>query len=186
MSYQHYPVSGGFDPRLQPGAMSPQPRPAAATAITSAALAALGTVWHGTGAITGLIGTAQGGLSWVGNLALLFDLVLVVLLSLGAALVFGRKSAGRALLITGSAIAVLLYLLAFVLGLNGIPHLVARGVLPGALVLLPAIPAIATVVLVLLPATSRWLNQPIPRFPHHQHGYQPQPDPRQGVRPLGW
>lgn len=184
MTYQQYPPAGGYPPRFQARPMSPPHRPTAATAITAGVLAALGVGWHGIGAIDGLIGVGQGGLSWVGNLGLLFDLVLVVLLSLGAGLLFARRTAGRVWLIVGCVVAISMYVLAFILVLTGIPDLVARGTLAGALVLLPALPAVATLVLVLLPATSRWLNQFVPRRPQQQYWYQPAP--QQGVRPPGW
>ncbi|MGA5543262.1 hypothetical protein ACPCIR_15535 [Mycobacterium sp. NPDC051198] len=183
--YSHQPGSG------QPGYPgSPQPTPprgpSGATAIIAGILALLG----------GLFGVLFGGLfvavmisdhdsDAIGVVFTLFSFAFGLVLFSGAILLWRRKMTGRWLIVGGCAGAILLGLLAFAdffIGISGAPTHDA-----GAYVMLAVLGfifPIATLVLVLLQSTTKWIcATPRPQSPAPP-GYSPFQGypPHQGYR----
>ena len=183
----------------------PAPKPSGVTAVFAGVLALLGSAWQ-------LFGVFWfGWLSTAGSYASkTVGLTAGLLLALGGVLLLMRKPAGRVLCVLGAALVVLVKLAIIVLGFVphpgfflsiGGPRLVPIGP-PVIERILLFVPPILTIVLALLPATTRWLRPPPPRPPYPQAQYpyppgahppyqqQPPPYPprqpyQQGGRPQG-
>lgn len=161
----------------QYSAAPPPPPPGGGTALTAAVLAIVGGVVHLIGAIAGVlnVGDFQSVLAIVISVGV--NPVLAGLLLGGGIMIFLRKPAGRLAVIVGAALAITVYASAIVFGAVGV---YARGVLPaGFVMLIAALPAIATVVLASLSSTVRWLTarQDSPPPPFGVPGYQLQAPP---------
>lgn len=166
------PAQYGPGPSMPPAPMSPYPggidpvtsKPSGGTAITAAILALLGAVWAIIAGLedfndfNALDGTQ---FAWVVKMqAIVFALELITLAP-GAILLFMRRPAGRWLIAVGSAAHIIQGIVAVVgiegSGAIGSTQLSGEAVgssVVGLLVVL--IPAIATLVLVLVPLTGRW------------------------------
>ena len=174
----------------------PMPRPSGVTAIFAAVLALAGGAWQ-------LFGVFWFG--WypsAGNyVSKAVGLAAGLLLVLGGVLLLMRKPAGRVLCVLGAALVVLVKLLiivlqampptGFYLSIGG-PRLIPAG--PSVIErILLFVPPIVTIVLALLPATTRWLRPPPPYPPPAPYPYPPGAHPpyqqqpyHQGGRPQGW
>ena len=191
MTYPPQPGQYPPAPPPYPGEQYPvaQP-PSGGTAITAGVLAILGALWGvAIGAINfGVLGDVADDLRWLVILQGTVYILEFVTLLPGAILLFLRKPVGRWLVVTGSALHILQGIVAltviasddrFTGDLDG-PAAIGGGA-GGLLVVLS--PAIATLVLALLPLTGRWCawqKQP-PSPPPYQGpppGYGP-PQPQQ-------
>ncbi|GAB3488802.1 hypothetical protein [Amycolatopsis cihanbeyliensis] len=117
-------------------------------AITAGVLGILIGLWHILGVVLNL---GLGGLGALGLLVgVLLNSVVAGTLIPGAILLFQRKLAGRMLVVLGSALALVTYLLTSLVS----PSALASPVLAVTL----GIPAVATLVLACVPATTNWLE----------------------------
>ncbi|WP_370944591.1 hypothetical protein AB5J62_36525 [Amycolatopsis sp. cg5] len=166
MTYQPYQgqqYPGPQHPGQQyPAQQPPAPAPSGGTAITAAVLAILGGVVHLVGAIAGALNLG----SFVSVMSIVISVgvnpLLAGLLIGGGIMIFLRKPAGRLNVIIGAGLAIAVYATAIVFGAVGV---YAHGIMPAAFVMiLAALPAVATVVLASLNSTARWLA-PLPVFP---------------------
>ncbi|MBB5852820.1 hypothetical protein ACFQ05_05945 [Amycolatopsis umgeniensis] len=190
MTYQQYPPQGGYPP---PGAYPPAGaprRPNGATGIIAGILAILGGLWFLSGLVWVVILMVDRMRSYyiVGGI---LDLAVGVLLLIGGILLLLRKRAGRMLVVIGAGAAIFFGVVLVVLGATGSHfHYVFGGVsgLYGFLgmIIQLLLPAIATIVLALIPPTGRWLTfakQPAVFMPPQNHGY---PQPPTGYPPSGY
>lgn len=190
MSYPQYP--GGYNPypAYSPGNQAPS----GATAITAGVLAAVGTVGElfggGLSLAFGFIGSSleeydTTGLfsqSWYQTWAIVsgaLGLVIAVVLGVGAVALFSRKSFGRVLIVVGCVATVVTGIVGSVLFHSLASSSDSLSAISGGVGgLLGLIFPVATAVLALLPATSRWLaHTPVATVPQ-QYGY-PYPGPPQ-------
>ncbi|MFD8500507.1 hypothetical protein [Amycolatopsis sp. NPDC059657] len=185
MTYQQYPgqqYPGPQYPHQQP----PAPSPGGGTAITAAVLAILGGLVHLVGAVAGAVNLG----SFVSVMSIVISVgvnpILAGLLIGGGIMIFLRKPAGRLNVIIGASLAIAVYATAIVFGAVGV---YAHGIMPAAFVMLiAALPAVATVVLASLSSTARWLA-PRPVFPPPPYGvpgYSLQQPPHYPENPRPW
>lgn len=163
VNYQQYPGRGGY-PAQYPGYPPPQPpRPSGATAIIAGVLAVLGGLWHLLGVVGQVLNMFNRHYALgTSIIAFVIHAVLAGLLLTGGILLFARKPAGRMLTLIGAALAVVSYTAEVVLASFGLRFLSAVFIYIGPrffALLLMAIPAAATIVLVSVPPTTRWLSQ---------------------------
>lgn len=202
-----YPGSGAFpqSPGQYP-AMPPMPQypgaggqqaglpPSGGTAITAGVLAVLGFLWATYCAIvafSGMGGLADNSLAWVVWLSAIGYVLELLLLGPGSILLFIRKPAGRWMVVIGCLLHIVLVTVTIIgtlsqaanaLGNTG--AVAAVGGIAGFIVL---VPAIATLVLALVPLTGRWIawgSQP----PAPSYGQPPNygPPPGYGQPPQAW
>lgn len=179
MSYPQYPAQGAY-PQMGPPPGYPaagQQQPGGGTAITAGVLAILGGLWALVGVVTNLAGAAamagldsyrnSYGAPATPNLPELLggyliatgivQVIVALLLIVGAVLLFMKKKVGRWLVVSGCALVVLSAIAGFVVMSAHLTQLESGATLIGggvALVLL-AFP-VATLVLAILPSTARW------------------------------
>ncbi|KZB87580.1 hypothetical protein [Amycolatopsis regifaucium] len=202
MTYQQYPPQGGYPP---PGAYPPPGmalKPSGATGIIAGILAILGGVWFLSGLVWVLILLVDRVRSYyiVGGI---LDLAVGVVLLVGGILLLRRKRAGRMLVVIGAGAGLFFGIVLVVLRTTGMDVAYVFGGVSAiygflGLIVQLLIPAVATIVLALLPPTGRWLaagKQPaVPMSPqnfgHPQPppGYPPAgyPPPQQGPPPGQW
>lgn len=189
MSYPQYP--GGYNP--YPAYSTGSSAPSGATAITAGVLAAVGAVAElfggGLSLAFGFIGSSleeydTTGLfsqSWYQTWALVsgaLGLVIAVLLGVGAVAMFSRKSFGRVLVVVGCAATIATGVAGTVLFHSLATSSDSLSAISGGIGgLLGLIFPVATAVLALLPATSRWLaHTPVAAVPQ-QYPYPGPPQP---------
>ncbi|MFE5570749.1 hypothetical protein ACFQ68_37545 [Amycolatopsis japonica] len=197
MTYQHYPPQGGYP---APGAYPPPGmarQPSGATGIIAGILAILGGLWFLAGTVSHVIELSHYVISFLVVGAVL-DFVSAALLLGGGILLLVRKRAGRVLTVIGSAGAIGFVALTFLFRAIGSSFYFSYGGVMlhfgfGWLLFVVLIPAIATLVLALIPPTGRWLaakNTPTqpPNFGYPpQPGYPPAPGAQQqGQPPAQW
>lgn len=179
-----YPQQPGPYPQMPPypypypayqGSNDPMRQPSKGTAVAAGVLAILGTLWALIFAIANFAATAElsttayAGLEWLGWTQASAYLIEVVTLGPGAILLFLRNDIGRWLVVGGTVVHILQGLLGGITVLaysdRAVPSAEISGGAVGAFVVLS--PAIATIILALLPPTTRWLRwnrapQPVP------------------------
>jgi len=187
-----YPPSPGPYPAApppHPEQYSVQAPPSGGTAIAAGVLAILGALWGVFSGIVDLSATDEvvEDLRWLLVFQGTVYLLEVVTLLPGAILLFLRKPAGRWLVAAGSALHIVqgVVVLSVVASddrfdFGGAASL--GGGVGGLLVVLS--PAIATLVLAMLPVTARWLAWAT-QAPPPQSGYAP-PPPGYGPPPQRW
>jgi hypothetical protein len=152
-----YPAGAGY------GA-PPRQKPSGGTAITAGVLAIVGAVWA--------LGSAV--INWMQVIVMAIE---VLTLTPGAIMLFRRMSLGRWLILVGCVLHILQGAVAIaVIDTSGVltstgnnPAVVGGTVVGGLIVLLPAI---ATLVLVLVPLTARWCAwRPTASLPTPPPGY---------------
>lgn len=176
--YPSYPGNypgGGIDQSTKP--------PSGGTAITAGVLAALGAVWGAYAGISNLAATSDAAdeTAWIVWMQGIVFLVELVTLGPGAILMFLRKPVGRWLTAGGSA----LHIIQGVVALIGITSLVSDHISNSAAFLgagavglvIVLLPAIATLVLALVPLTGRWLAWGSARSPQQPPQMQQPPYP---------
>ena len=178
----------GYGQPGYPGSPQPTPPrgPSGATAIIAGILALLGGLFgilFGALSVAVMVGDHK--FDAMGVVFSLFGIAFGLVLFSGAILLWRRKMTGRWFIVGGCAVAILLGLLAFAelfIGISGAPTREA-----GAYVMLAVVGfvfPIATLVLVLLQSTTKWISatqrpqnpapqgySPFQGFPPHQ-GYQ--------------
>ncbi|MBU3060199.1 hypothetical protein KO481_01485 [Nocardia sp. NEAU-G5] len=178
MSYQPYP--GQYQPY-------PQQNASGGTAIAAGVLASLGAVGQVFGGLVQVVlATTQGNeidgmynISWYPAYMLVIGALAVVcgaLLAMGAIGLFRRSQMGRMLVLAGCALAILI-------GIAGIGVAITGGVVVSASGRLGLVGGsfglvfpIATIVLTVLPATTRWLAQaPVQQLTSPPGGAAPAP-----------
>ncbi|UJW35119.1 hypothetical protein L3Q67_15860 [Saccharothrix sp. AJ9571] len=153
------------------------------TAVAAGVLALFGGLWHLFGLITaavGLMTTQAGWYQLVVGLGL--NLVVSALLLPGSIMLLRRRPYGRLMVIAGVCAALLSYLLVILSGLAGLSESAAGASLAmaGVVLMLTLVPAVVTLGLVLVPATSHWVN-------HGSGGSPDQPvGPGYADRPMEW
>ncbi|RSN08990.1 hypothetical protein DMC63_32955 [Streptomyces sp. WAC 05977] len=196
MTFQQYPPQG----YPAPGAYPPGPmrQPSGATAIIAGILAILGGLWFLAGLASHIIELSHYVISFLVVGAAL-DLVSAALLLGGGIMLLLRKRAGRLLTVIGAAGAIGFVALAFLLRAIGSSFYFSYGGVMlhfgfGWLLFVVLIPAIATLVLALVPPTARWLaakpqadsaQPPNFGYPPPQPGYPPSPGAQQQGQPPG-
>lgn len=163
-----YPT-GGYPPAPPapypnyPGGIDPMARPSGGTAITAAVLAIIGAAWAIFICIGGFSTApdAQGPLSWMVWMQAVVYLVEVCTLLPGAILMLTRKPIGRWLVVLGCAIHIVQGIVAVIAVAGAVSDQIensaqAFGAGTVGLVVVLA-PAIATLVLALVPLTGRWI-----------------------------
>ncbi|PXX63060.1 hypothetical protein DFR70_106114 [Nocardia tenerifensis] len=167
MNYPQYP--GGYQP--YPAYPAATQAPSGATAITAGVLACVGAVGELFGGLAdlaiGIIGWEVFGLDgpltsgWYHTFTIVLGvvgLVAAVLLGVGGVGLFSRKSFGRVLVAVGCAVVVVAGIVGLVLTQTMLDSYDSTSVISGGIGgLLGLIFPVATAILVLLPATSRWL-----------------------------
>lgn len=183
--FSHQP---GYGQPGDPGSPQPTPPrgPSGATAIIAGILALLGGLFGILfGALSVTVMVSDHKFDAIGVVFSLFGIAFGLVLFSGAILLWRRKVIGRWLIVGGCAVAILLGLLAFAelfIGISGAPTRDA-----GAYVMLAVLGfifPIATLVLVLLQSTTKWIlatqrpqdpasqgSSPFQGYPPHQ-GYQ--------------
>jgi hypothetical protein len=129
------------------------------TGIPAAVLALLGGLFH-------LIGVAGGAVMLAGDgdlgralLTFLLHLVVAGVLIVGGVGLILAKPFGRMFTITGALVALVLYVAALVLSSFGIYFLgLTDDAMPVTYIALLSAPAVATLVLAILPPTARWVT----------------------------
>ncbi|WP_194832565.1 hypothetical protein [Nocardia sp. XZ_19_369] len=207
MSYPQYP--GGYNP--YPAYSAGVPAPSGATSVTAGVLACVGSIGQllggGISLAFGFIGWQlqdydTSGLfsqDWFQTWAIVsgvLSLVIAVVLGVGAVAMFSRKSFGRLLVVVGCVTVVVAEIVGFALvsSIDGSSD--GLGVISGSAgSLIGLIFPVATVILALLPPTSRWLaHSPAAAIPQ-PYGYPypgpPQPGPpwqpaQPGVSDAAW
>ncbi|MEV6909851.1 hypothetical protein [Amycolatopsis sp. NPDC051071] len=185
MTYQQYPPQGGYPP---PGAYPPPgmaPKPNGATGIIAAILAILGGVWFLAGVVLHVIELSDDVDSFL-VIGAVLDFVSAALLLLGGILLLMRKGAGRVLTAVGAAFPLFMVLVTIVVRSLGLDFYFSYGGLSlffgiGGVLIQVLLPAIATLVLALIPPTARWVAAkkqaavPPPHFgyPQARPGYPP-------------
>lgn len=163
MSYPQYPQSGGMS--AYPQQPLPPQQVSGGAAIATGVLAGLGAAWYAVSFLIslfgfGLIGTAPTGLVVIFFVGLIANLALAVLLGVGAVMIFTKKPLGKWLVVGGCGLAIGLQLIGLIVGLAMSGSGRVGGMVGGGIAsLIFMIPAIATLVLALLPMTGQWLNQ---------------------------
>ncbi|RSN65889.1 hypothetical protein DMH01_05945 [Amycolatopsis sp. WAC 04182] len=200
MTFQQYPPQG-YPP---PGAYPPPGmvrQPSGATAIIAGILAILGGLWFLAGLASNIIELSHYVISFLVVGAAL-DLVSTALLLGGGIMLLLRKRAGRVLTVIGAASSIGFVALTFLLRAIGSHFYFSYGGVTlhfgfGWLLFVVLIPAIATLVLALVPSTARWLaakpqaagvaQPPNFGYPPQQPGYPPAPGAQQqGQPPEQW
>ncbi|WP_410580464.1 hypothetical protein [Amycolatopsis sp. lyj-108] len=200
MTYQQYPPQGGYPP---PGAYPQQGmarQPSGATGMIAGILAILGGLWFLAGLAFHVIELVDFTVSFL-VIGAVLDFLSAALLLSGGILLLLRKKAGRVLTVIGAGATILLVASIFLMEAIGSHFFFSySGVTShfgvGLLLIVVPIPAIATLVLALIPPTARWLAAkkqpalagPPPNFgyPPPQPGYPPAPGgPQQGGPPPG-
>lgn len=168
---------------------APAPRPSGVTAIFAAVLALVVGSWYLV--VGGLVW-----LSWYGSIGLFLTegayILAGVSLVLGGILLLTRRPAGRLLCAFGAVLALAYRAISagVYVGMSG-PEPFPSGALALSWIVW-SLPAIAILVLVLLPATRRWAQRPAPAPPPSSYPYPPGTHPeypqqhQQGGRPQGW
>ncbi|EME63872.1 hypothetical protein [Amycolatopsis decaplanina] len=196
MTFQQYPPQGGYP---APGAHPPPGtarRPSGATGIIAGILAILGGLWFLAGAASHVIELSHYVISFL-VIGAALDLVSAALLLSGGILLLLRKRAGRVLTVIGAASAIGFVALTFLLRAIGSHFYFSYGGVNlyfgfgfGWLLFVVLIPAIATLVLALVPPTARWLAAKPPAAGGVQppnFGYPPAPGAQQqGQPPAQW
>ncbi|KFU82692.1 hypothetical protein SAMN04489729_6197 [Amycolatopsis lurida] len=196
MTFQQYPPQG----YPAPGAYPPGPmrQPSGATAIIAGILAILGGLWFLAGLVSHIIELSDYFISFL-LVGAALDLVSAALLLGGGIMLLLRKRAGRVLTVIGAASAIGFVALTFLLRAFDVHyHFSYSGVTLffgfGWLLFVVLIPAIATLVLALVPPTVRWLaakpqagaaQPPNFGYPPPQPGYPPAPGAQQQGQPPG-
>ncbi|MGH3437778.1 MAG: hypothetical protein ACRDRN_15080 [Sciscionella sp.] len=189
-----YPGSGGFPQAPPPPAYPGYPggadlanqRPSGGTAITAGVLAILGAVWAIIlGIVDFSVAPAAGqSIAWVVWLQAIVYVIEFFTLLPGAIMLFMRKSLGRWLIVVGCAAHIVQGIVAFIgvvliaNAFNNQSSAFVGGGVVGILVVL--LPAIATLILALVPLTGRWVawgSRPAPAA--QTAPYQPGPYPPQ-------
>ncbi|WP_246127607.1 hypothetical protein [Amycolatopsis rhizosphaerae] len=154
-----------------PGGVDLQRKPSGGTAIAAGVLAAAGALFGILFAIRNfstLDMLAHTKLAWVGWMQAIAYVIEVITLGPGAVLLFMRKTPGRWLVLTGSAVQIAQGIIALAavwssgIYSSRLSNAEMMGATAGGLFVV-LIPAIATVILAALPITGRWLawgNQP--------------------------
>lgn len=205
MTYPTYPVPGGY-PGMPPQPMYPPlpPKPSGATAITAAVLAILGGAAALIGAVGGFLGAAGlaalesasesaaeagvdavgadlGGLpDWFASYLVgagIADVVIAVLLVVGAIMLITKKSLGRMLVAAGCVLVILLGVVGSVL-MSGIGSDAPAAVLMGngIVTVVSLIFPVTTLILALVPSTARWCGAGAqPTAPGHYPPSSPYP-----------
>ncbi|ANN15257.1 hypothetical protein SD37_06045 [Amycolatopsis orientalis] len=189
MTFQQYPPQGAYPP---PGGYPPPGmarKPNGATGVIAGILAILGGVWFLSGLVWMIILLFNRVRPYliVGGI---LDLAVGVLLLIGGILLLRRKSTGRMLVVIGAGAGIFFGIVSIILRASGADIVYAYGgvaVVYGFLGLIVQllIPAIATIVLALIPPTGRWLaagKQPAVFTPPQNFGY---PQPPGGYPPPG-
>ncbi|MFE0028600.1 hypothetical protein [Amycolatopsis sp. NPDC059021] len=177
------PYPGGYP--QAPGFVPPHQKPSGATAITAGVLAVLGGVYYLVSAVIQIVAVFGYSryLPWLMLVTAFLYLVLAGLLLAGGILLFLKKPAGRMLSIIGSALAIAVVLIGFVLslvGLSALRHFSGSMVAGAGIVALVfvVIPATATLVLSLVRPTAVWVGKAQPLGAYPQAGGYPQQYPR--------
>ncbi len=191
MTYQQYPSQGGYPP---PGVA---PKPNGATGIIAAILAILGGVWFFAGMVLHVIEISEHVLYFL-VIGAILDFVSAALLLLGGILLLMRKGAGRVLTAIGAAFTLFMVLVTIVVRSLDLTFYFSYGGLTlfvgvGGVLIQVLIPAIATLVLALIPPTARWVAAgkqvvPPPHFgyPQAAPGYPPAGYQQPGPPPGQW
>lgn len=221
MTYPQYPPQGGMP--AHPGYVEGEPPASGGTAITAGVLAILGGLWFIGQAVvsfsSGMMDTESmtRGMSpadqaefeavmpdWIGTVSIIgavVQVILVVLLLVGAILLFMKKSVGRWMVVAGCVLAILSSIGGFIFAdmlmsdvmeqagtdvdMSGVSGVMTAAV--GIFAFVMAIPAIATLILALVPPTGRWCRQG--KRPVAQPAYGPPgayPPPPSGQSPQQW
>jgi hypothetical protein len=173
MPAQPYPGGGMPQYPGAPGAMPPYPaggygqdqqRPSGGTAITAGVLACLGAVWAIIAAlinVSTLDAISGSSIAWVVWMQIIVMVIEVLTLAPGAVMLFRRMAIGRWLIAAGCALHIIQGIVAIAaIDSSGLldgsddSAAVAGGSAVGGIVVL--LPAIATLVLVLVPLTAKW------------------------------
>ncbi|MFD9896190.1 hypothetical protein ACFWY9_43160 [Amycolatopsis sp. NPDC059027] len=178
------PYPGGYP--QGPGFVPPHQKPSGVTAIFAGVLAVLGGVYYLVSAVVQIIAlfaVSHRYASWIVFITTFLYLVLAGLLLAGGILLFLKKPAGRMLGIVGSALAIAVVLLGFVLslvGLSAFRHFSGSMVAGAGIVALVfvVIPATATLVLSLVRPTAVWVGKAQPAGVYPPGGGYPQQYPR--------
>lgn len=150
------PFPGGNDVHQQP--------PSKGTTIAAAVLAVLGAIWALFGTISSLaaVGATGPGSELVMLTQAIAYPIEILTLGIGAALLFMRRDLGRWLVVAGSVVHIIMSIIAVFGMLSAIdPSSELGGAAAGFGVvglLIVLAPAIATIILALLPPTGRWLS----------------------------
>ncbi|MEV0712269.1 DUF4064 domain-containing protein [Nocardia aurea] len=192
MAYPQYP--GGYNP--YPGGYSmPAAAPNGATAIIAGVLAGLGALSNLVGGgfnvafsaadfgsdlsefdSTGLLGNES--YSTFALVTGIVSIITAVVLGVGAIMLFNRKALGRTLVAAACAVCILSQLVGVVVVLGLLSSTDVSPVSGGLSGIFSIVFPVATLVLALVPATSRWLaHRPTevpPGYGYPQQGY-PQP-----------
>jgi hypothetical protein len=169
-----------------PGFVDPPRQASGGTAITAGVLAILGGLWALVSMIGGFAiasldssdldystynsvdGYSSGTYSvpdWLGTYGIilaLVNLVVAVLLIVGAILLFMKKSAGRFMVAAGCGIVILIGVTGIIVGAvmsADIEGGMGGAAIGGVIGFVALVPAIATLVLALVPPTGRWCAQ---------------------------
>lgn len=189
MTYQQYPPQGYPPPGAYPPPGMPS-KPNGATGIIAGILGILGGLWFLSGLVWAVILTI-GRIHPEVIIGGIVDLAVGVLLLIGGILLLRRKGTGRMLVVVGAGAAIIFGIALVVLRAIGSDFVFGYGgvsLVYGFLGLIVQllIPAIATIVLALIPPTGHWLaggKQPAVYMPPQNFGY-PQPPP--GYPPAGY
>lgn len=148
------------------GSGMPLQAPSGGTAITAGVLGILGAVWAIIAALANVdaISSASGlSIAWVIDMQIVAFVIELLTLGPGSIMLLMRRMAGRWLVGFGAAVHILQGIIAVIAFLNLNAVAAQSGVSTGAFVgggvlgaLIVLAPAIATLVLVLLPLTGRW------------------------------
>ncbi|WP_194816731.1 hypothetical protein [Nocardia sp. XZ_19_385] len=180
MSYPHNP--GGYQPYGP--TVGWEPKPSGGTAISAGVLAALGTVAQllgGVGVLWLALATSDGLSDEDGLYAFVlvgagFALLTAVLLGIGSVTLFLRKAIGRILIAVGCAIHILAQIASIVVSVAAVGEYADDDLIGTGLGgLIGIVFPIATLILVLLPSTARWLAyRPAEAgYPPYAPGYPP-------------
>jgi hypothetical protein len=170
VGYPAYPMGPYWIPRP----------PSGGTAVTAGVFACLGAFWALIAAVINfsILSDAPDKAQWIVLLQAIAMVIELFTLLPGAILLFQRKLSGRILVAAGCVVHIVQGVISLIgimsLGYRVSRHVGSFGIGSGAAgVLLAAAPAIATLVLVLVPLTRRWCEwrEPLP---------QPQPQQWQG------
>lgn len=148
------------------GSGMPIQAPSGGTAITAGVLGILGAVWAIIAALANVdaISAASGlSIAWVIDMQIVAFVIELLTLGPGSIMLLMRRMGGRWLVAFGCAIHILQGIIAVIAFLNFTTGAVQSGVSTGVFVggdvlyeLIVLAPAVATLVLVLVPLTGRW------------------------------
>lgn len=155
MTYGHVGAAGGGS------------KPSGVTAIAAGLFVGLTGLWHVVGLVAGIVTisgdtTARGMIVGIGLNAVLAGVSLT-----GTVALLARATVGRVLVVVAGVLALAMY---GFLSLLAVPDGL-RGESGAAALAIVSVPALAAVVLVALPSTSRWLRWGKPTIP--PPSYQP-------------